>query len=603
MAKKVGSVYTEIRARLDKYERDLARAQGKTVKSANKMQGRFNKLNFDKAGKSLNKFMGILAGAAGFKAFTNIIGQSISLQAEWEQRLLRTQALIESTGGAAGYSAQELSEFARQLDLATLFDKKGILDAINVMQTFRSIQGETFRQAIRLSADLAEINQTSVRASAMQLAKILEAPDRLLSSLTRSGIIFSRSQENLIKSLVKANRLLDAQQIILKKLQDEIGGAATGAAGGLAGKIDELSYRWGEFREALTNTSQATKGIEAISSGLDFITEKLKSGEAAELGKKFFATFTPLGRGLAGFEILKDAWRDYWQFFKDLESGNLGKKTIFTGKIDEMTAHVRAYGAELKKFPKKPSDSSGSLVSAPVVDNTELQARAVIQHKELMEEKLRNYIEVSNAEIAIEKEKSEKFISYTNDYVDYTVKAYGIMERSADLTFSSAADALANFVTTGKLNFKEFTNSLIADLIRMQVRMQAMNLFKMIPGLFAGGGTFESPGNISGIGGIGTHQFHSGGHIGEPVSGVGLRSGQSYSFNANETVIPDSKLGGGASVIINNYSGQPATSEERQDVNGIRRIFVTIGNDTISRGAWDNAMRMRYGSEPRGRLA
>ena len=337
-AKKISSVYTELRARLDKYEKDLNRAKGVTNKAATNMQRSVNKLSFDKAAASLTKFLGAFASLYGIKMFTGFMLENIELAASWERGLLRTEALIKSTGGAAGFSAQQLTDFAVEMDRATLFDKRGMIDAINVMQTFRKISGDTFKQAIRLSADLAEINQTSVKASSMQLAKILEAPDRLLSSLTRSGIIFDKSQEDLIKSLVKSNRLIEAQKIILQKLQSEIGGAATGASGGVAGKIDLLKHTWGEFRESLSDSELAVKGIEAINLALERLTDKIKSGELLKWSKYIWDNIIPLGVIANRFDQAKDLWGNYFQYFADLENKIVrkkvpeGQKTIITKK-------------------------------------------------------------------------------------------------------------------------------------------------------------------------------------------------------------------------------------------------------------------------------
>ena len=44
---RVGSVYAEIRARLDKFERDLNKAQGKTIQATSRIQKSLDKISFD----------------------------------------------------------------------------------------------------------------------------------------------------------------------------------------------------------------------------------------------------------------------------------------------------------------------------------------------------------------------------------------------------------------------------------------------------------------------------------------------------------------------------------------------------------------------------
>lgn len=539
-AKKVSSVYTEIRARMDKYEKDLAKARGITTKSTGRMQKRINKLSFDSATKSLQKFIGAFAVAASVKSFLGFMGDAVELHASWERRLLRTEALIKSTGAAAGFSAMQLESFAVEMDKSTLFDKRGIMDAINVMQTFRKVQGSTFKQAIRLSADLAEINQTSVKASAMQLAKILEAPDRLLSSLTRSGIIFDKAQENVIKSLVKSNRLLEAQRIILNKLQTEIGGAATGAGGGVAGKIDLLAYKWGEFKESMSQTDVAVSGIEKIGTTLDTLTEKIKSGELTEVAKKLFYTFTPLGRGLAGFEQLKEAWRDYWQFFTDLENG------IIRNKMPARPVVIR------KKMPVSPEPINKAAAPQedyfPPVPDLSGYERGRFGISDAIYDNMNKSSE----------DAYESMSSHVFEWEDDTKKAYESVGQSVTSMSYAMSDALANFAITGKLDFKSMADSIIADLVRMQSRMLMMKMFEGIGGAIGGTSAVGAATIRGGAGG--GYGFDSGGHIGENVKGVGMRSGKSYEFHPNETVIPDRDLattqvaGGNGQQPINVYN-------------------------------------------------
>ncbi len=71
-----------------------------------------------------------------------------------------------------------------------------------------------------------------------------------------------------------------------------------------------------------------------------------------------------------------------------------------------------------------------------------------------------------------------------------------LMEEIADVTasaFDKMADHLANFITTGKLNFKEFARSVIADLAKVIAKQMILNALtgggNFLSGLFGGGGT------------------------------------------------------------------------------------------------------------------
>ncbi|EMN7785206.1 phage tail tape measure protein, partial [Escherichia coli] len=62
---------------------------------------------------------------------------------------------------------------------------------------------------------------------------------------------------------------------------------------------------------------------------------------------------------------------------------------------------------------------------------------------------------------------------------------------------SSAGNALATFCTTGKLNFKSFTSSLLSDMARIMAQMAMMQAVKGVGSLFgfttnADGGVYQS---------------------------------------------------------------------------------------------------------------
>jgi lambda family phage tail tape measure protein len=112
----------------------------------------------------------------------------------------------------------------------------------------------------------------------------------------------------------------------------------------------------------------------------------------------------------------------------------------------------------------------------------------------------------------------------------------------------SMESALDNFVRTGKLNFKDFARSIIADLIAIQLKAQAMAIFKMAISAFSGSPTIPmQPGGGYADGG-------------EPpvgrVSLVGERGPELFVPKTAGTIIPNhqlaSAMGGGQTV---NYNG------------------------------------------------
>lgn len=101
--------------------------------------------------------------------------------------------------------------------------------------------------------------------------------------------------------------------------------------------------------------------------------------------------------------------------------------------------------------------------------------------------------------------------------MDYQKKAGSMAKQAAELTtsmFSSMEDAFVEFVKTGKINFKDLIDAMIADLARFMVRQAMMGFMNMLAGGVGGG----SAAPIGVTGGAGPHVVptfqHGGGLIG-----------------------------------------------------------------------------------------
>lgn len=102
---------------------------------------------------------------------------------------------------------------------------------------------------------------------------------------------------------------------------------------------------------------------------------------------------------------------------------------------------------------------------------------------------------------------------FTRAFDDYLKSAADMATATENLTnnvLDGLGDAMAQFVTTGKLNFKDLTNSILADLARLATqRLLSMLLSSFLPG---GGGI--SYGNAGGTAGILPAIHHGGGMVG-----------------------------------------------------------------------------------------
>ncbi len=123
--------------------------------------------------------------------------------------------------------------------------------------------------------------------------------------------------------------------------------------------------------------------------------------------------------------------------------------------------------------------------------------------------------ELIRAKIALQKvEKEDKglfgaSIDFLKDFVDKAGTAADLIKEAISSAFSSAADAVGEFVRTGKVNFASLVTSMLADLARLAVQQAVLApLAKMLGGLLGGFGGGSGIGNI--LAGI----FHRGGTVG-----------------------------------------------------------------------------------------
>ncbi|MFZ3467360.1 phage tail length tape measure family protein [Vibrio harveyi] len=241
-----------------KQNNSLGRSFVSVAGSASQLPGPLGKTaaNLDSLGVSI----GVLSsgwGAMGAAASVAIgaIAAGLPVLAETERRLLQQEQLLRATGFASGFTAEQLDEMARSVAMATLTSTEQASKAIGAMLTFKSVSGSTFKQAIHLSQDLASVMGGDITSAAKQLGKALEMPSIGVSSLRESGISFTASQMDMIKAMEEAGDVAGAQQVVLKALESQIGGAASAEAGGLIGAVDTLGQAVEESFEAFTKWS------------------------------------------------------------------------------------------------------------------------------------------------------------------------------------------------------------------------------------------------------------------------------------------------------------------------------------------------------------
>jgi hypothetical protein len=222
----------------------------------------------------------VAAAGAGVLALAGAL-KTVALESmEADTRQRKLEGVVRATGGAAGFTAEQIHDMASELALATLGSIRGFEDAAAALLTFKSVTGQAFERALELSQDLASVMGGDTKSAALQLGKALEDPAHGLSALTRSGVSFTEQEQELIKSLAEAGETAKAHGLILDKVAEQVGGVAREMAGGLAGALDTLGQRFEELKvksgdalqPALINiTNQLSGALEFLAENLDTV--------------------------------------------------------------------------------------------------------------------------------------------------------------------------------------------------------------------------------------------------------------------------------------------------------------------------------------------
>lgn len=279
---------------------------GKVNKAAGNTNNGVSKLStgFRQASTNAAVFQGPLGGVSGrLGAMSSMLGSVNPLMVgfgiavsgvtlfmagaikEHDQLALRNkkqEALLRSTGSAAGFAAHELDAMARSVALNTLASVEGIKDTQNVLLTFKGVSESAFRDAITLSQDMAAVMGTDSKAAALQLGKALESPTEGISALKRTGVSFTQGQRDMIKEMEESGRVADAQTFILETLKNQIGGAGQAEAGTLSGAVDTLAQNWQTLKTTVAEDSGAASGMQNLANGMANIIDRINHSLAPD---------------------------------------------------------------------------------------------------------------------------------------------------------------------------------------------------------------------------------------------------------------------------------------------------------------------------------
>jgi hypothetical protein len=188
-------------------------------------------------GKSVDqsfKKTAILAAGLGAAAFKFVEAGEASASAN--ARILQINESMGLFGDQAKGVTDRLVKLAEATALNTGVDQNAIKLTQAKLLTFKELAatadqvGGAFDRATMAAIDMAAAGFGEAESNAVQLGKALNDPIKGITALTRSGITFTAEEKKLIETLVNSGKTLEAQDMILKAIETQVGGTAEATA-------------------------------------------------------------------------------------------------------------------------------------------------------------------------------------------------------------------------------------------------------------------------------------------------------------------------------------------------------------------------------------
>jgi hypothetical protein len=135
-----------------------------------------------------------------------------------------------------GKATDRVSAYAESLEKTIAVDADVIKATQTKLATFGNLTksvgtaGGAFDRATKAALDMAAAGFGTAEGNAVSLGKAMQDPIKGITALSKSGVTFNEVEKEKIKALTESGDLLGAQEIILKAVENQVGGTAEASA-------------------------------------------------------------------------------------------------------------------------------------------------------------------------------------------------------------------------------------------------------------------------------------------------------------------------------------------------------------------------------------
>jgi len=594
------SVLTDLRANVSltskRYQlltRDINKAEEALAKSGASGKGAGNR--FGRTAKTL----GAVAGAGVFGGPEGAIGAGIG--AFFGPQGALVGGAIGAQVGQVRKAIASTAEYSAALGL----QRKALKLVINDTKEYSKSQAflELKSKKLAIPQDVITRQFTALTASVKGAGHSVEDAEKVFESIA-SGIRGTGGSLEDMKSAMRAtSQVFSKGKVSAEELRQQLGERLPGAFTIFAQSMDKtpaeldkaleqgkvtlndfMKFSETLFKKYGKNAEILAQGPEAAGDRLSTSMSVLKDNVGkllTPIGANFQDTFAKI------VDAINPAIEGLVNFQQKLEIQSLEaeiarlQETLDTGRRRLNSLSRRT--VDINKDTIIPMKSQSQLIEEQIV---------------LLQAKLNKILGIEDAvdtlTITVE-EQGKKIDEYMEGvrqgiqgYVDGLGDVAGEMKKAVGNALQGLEDQLVNFVTTGKLAFKDLARSIIADMTRIVVRQQ---ILKPILGAFGFNPTENALGNVYAKNGI--QKFARGGIVDKPTvfpfsKGVGLM-GEA----GPEAILPLRRGKGGrlgvessgttnTSVVVNvDASGTDVQGNDQQANQLGRLISIAVQSELI----------------------
>jgi hypothetical protein len=525
----------------------------------------------------------------------DFLKESSDLFAFQEKQERKLEAVLKATGFTAGFTASKLKEMASALQSQTAFGDEAIISAQSLLLTFKNIQGEIFQRTLPAMLDLSTILETDLKSSALQLGKALNDPILGVSALSRVGIQFTDQQKEMIKTLVESNRLFEAQDIILKEVESQVGGTAKAMKGTLDFALRDISNNSGDLKEVIASTFAPVliQNIEQISSKIVEMNGFIVENKTVIMNfANSFNYYTKIALNDINYfaTVTKDTFlfvaNQIGQFFPLIWNGVLTGITkvvevSLTGleKIGNFVGFDNAgdYLEDFRKQTKETLDFFKTNEIEPVsltdfliklTNEAKLNKEAldqIIKDYEVFNEKIKKEIDLGNSDVVGKITKD-----YGSGWNNFLTQTLGLTTDKLNGFKDNFTETILKSVQTGKSYFKDFFDFVVTELLRIQIRKQLVDPISDVINQL--GKEIFSPLDVT--------KTIAKETIEQPVKSI------KGSITVGKSAISESKT----NVTVNNYSNSNIETRTNKQNGDIELIITSTMEKAFSNGSFDGSM-------------